>query len=169
MVPRHFVVASASLALLTLSAACGGNSATASPTSPAPAATPTCVNAKAAHRAYVVVQHGTGSVVQRCVGFDAVSLTGDELMKQSGLTVQTQTFSGVGLAYCAIDNEPAQFDKCFPSTGPTWSLFTSKGGTAFQPAQTAAGAVTIQDRDALGWKYAAYSPSASPPPLPSPK
>jgi hypothetical protein len=167
MVPRHFLVASATLALLVVSACGSGGSATIA--SPQSTPTPSCVNAKAAHRAYVVVQHGSGTVVQRCVGFDAASLSGDDLMKQSGLTVQTQAFSGLGLAYCSIDNEPAQFDKCFPASGPSWQLFVSKSGSAFQPAQTGAGGVNLQDRDALGWRYATYSPSASPPPLPSPK
>jgi hypothetical protein len=168
MVPRHFLVASATLALLAVSA-CGSSGSATPASTPTPTASPSCVNAKAAHRAYVVLQHGNGSVAQRCVGFDAATLTGDDLMKQSGVAVQTQSFSGLGLAYCAIDNEPAQFDKCFPSSGPSWQLFVSKSGGPFQPAQTGAGAVNLQDRDALGWKYAVFSPSASPPPLPSPK
>lgn len=162
MMPRW--LASAALALL-FAAGCGGNS-TATPT-PVATPTPACSNAAAAHRAYLVVQHGSGAIVQRCVGFDGQAMNGDDLMKQSGVPVQTQFFTGIGLAYCAIDNEPATFDKCFPSSGPTWSLYVSKAGAAFQAAQSGAGAISLSDKDALGWKYQVFSPSPNPPPLPT--
>ena len=76
---------------------------------------------------------------------------------------QTQTFS-FGKAVCQIDNEPAQFSKCFADTGPNWTLFVDAAGV-WTEAQTGYTQVTLHDKDALGWEYTADQ-SPSPPPLP---
>jgi hypothetical protein len=155
---------SATLALLLAGAisACGETQQGVVATSPAS----TCVNASAPHRAYVVVQHTSGATLQRCVGFAGDTIDGQSLMDQSGIPFQTQTFS-FGKAVCAIDNEPAQYDKCFAASGPNWSMFIETKGS-WTVAQTgyADPKVILHDKDALGWRYIAYEPSPSPPPLP---
>jgi len=159
-VRRHFMSASAILALaLGTASACGGSSTSGTSTSAS-----SCVNSSAPHRAYVVVQHGTAShKVQKCVGFTGDTIDGQTLMDKSGIEYQTQTFS-FGKAVCQIDSEPAQFSKCFADTGPNWTLFVDTGGT-WAEAQTGYTQVTLHDKDALGWEYTADQ-SASPPPLP---
>ncbi|HKW60347.1 MAG TPA: hypothetical protein VJR46_11410 [Candidatus Dormibacteraeota bacterium] len=155
---KHPIAASATLALLIGAvAACGGSpSASASPAS-------TCVNASAPHHAYIVVQHGAGARLQKCVGFSGDTIDGKTLMDQSRIEFQSMTFT-FGEAICQIDNEPAQFTKCFADNGPNWSLFIDTGG-AWTVAQTGYTQVTLHDREALGWLYTADQ-SASPPPLP---
>jgi hypothetical protein len=158
-VRKHQLAASATLALLTVAVtACGGSpSASTSPQS-------SCVNASAAHHAYVVVQHGaSASSLQKCVGFSGDTIDGQSLMDQSGVEYQTQTFS-FGKAVCQIDNEPKQYTKCFADSGPNWTLFVETGG-AWTVAQTGYGQVTLHDKDALGWRYTADATPA-PPPLP---
>lgn len=159
---KHLLGASASLVLLI--AGCGGPTATT--TQPASSAQ-TCVNAKAAHRAYVVVEHLSGATVQRCVGFDGEQINADDLMKQSGIEYNTQTFSGLGKAVCQLDNEPAQFTECFPKDKPFWALLISTGGGPWTDASTGVSAVNLKNGDALGWQYRA--PTGSPSPLPTPK
>jgi hypothetical protein len=152
--------ASATLALFI--AACGGSSPTsqASPTN-------ACVNAGAAHHAYVVVQHLSGATLQKCVGFAGDTIGGQALMDQSGVEYNAQTFS-FGKAVCQVDNEPAQFTKCFPDNKPYWSLFVETGGT-WASAANGYTTVTIHDKEALGWHYVQQSdPSPAPPPLASP-
>jgi hypothetical protein len=151
--------ASAILAL-TLGAvsACGGSPSTGTST---PAST--CVNASAPHHAYVVVQHSAAAQrVQKCVGFTGDTIDGQSLMDQSGVEYQTQTFS-FGKAVCQVDNEPAQFSKCFPDSGPYWSLFVETTGS-WALAPTGYTQVTLHDKDALGWTYTADA-SPAPPPL----
>jgi len=152
---------SATLALIAIGIvnACGGSPSTSS-ASPASS----CVNATAAHRAYVVVQHSSGTTVQKCIGFAGDTIDGQALMDQSGITFQTQTFS-FGKAVCQIDKEPSTYDKCFATSGPNWSLFTESNGT-WTVGQTSYAQVTLHDKDALGWRYMAYETSPSPPPLP---
>ncbi len=157
---KHLIWASATLAL-TLGAvnACGGSPA-ASTSSPAT----TCVNPSAAHRAYVVVEHADAShEFQKCVGFAGDTIDGQTLMDQTGIEYQTQTFS-FGKAVCQVDNEPAQYAKCFADTGPNWALFVETNG-AWAEAQTGYTQVTLHDKEALGWRYTADQ-SPAPPPLP---
>ncbi|HVC75638.1 MAG TPA: hypothetical protein VND96_03875 [Candidatus Micrarchaeaceae archaeon] len=158
---KYLLWASATLALLI--AACGSSSPTsqASPTS-------SCINASAVHHAYVVVEHLAGTIVQRCVGFSGATIDGETLMKQSGLEYQAQTFSGLGKAVCQLDNEPAQFNTCFPQNQPYWSAFVETGGawTSLPSTYTKA---NLHDHDALGWNYVpATVTSPSPPPLATP-
>ena len=86
---KHLMWASATLALVI--AACGGSSPTslASPTS-------SCANAGAPHHAYVVVQHLSGTSLQKCVGFSGDTIDGQTLMDQSGIEYQAQ----IGRASC---------------------------------------------------------------------
>ena len=155
---KHLAWASASLAVLVLVAACGTSSTTAAATP-----TPACANASAAHHAYVVVEHLNGSSIQRCVGFAGDTINGKQLMDQSHISYQTQTFS-FGLGVCAVDKEPATFTECFPKNQPYWSLFVEEGGVWTQ-SQAGFDQVTLKDHDALGWHYVPASDNnPSPPP-----
>ena len=159
---KHFMSAGAALALILGAVfACGGSAATSS-SSPASS----CVNASAAHHAYVVVQHfANARHLQKCVGFTGDTIDGQSLMDQSGIQFQTQTFS-FGKAVCQIDNEPVQFTKCFADNGPNWALFVETSG-AWAEAQTGYTQVSLHDKEALGWRYTAEQ-SPSPPPLAKP-
>jgi hypothetical protein len=158
-VRKHLIGASATLVLAITSAitACGGSPsvATASPAG-------TCVNASAPHHAYVVVEHASGTTFQKCVGFSTDTIDGQTLMDQSGIVYQTETTS-FGKAVCEIDKEPAQYTKCLPADQPYWNLFVEIGG-AWTSAQTGYAAVTLHDKEALGWTYAQYSASPALPP-----
>lgn len=155
---NRLIWASATLALII--AACGSSSSATSSTSPASS----CVNAGAAHHAYVVAQHLSGASVQRCVGFDGDTIDGQTLMDESTIEYQVQTFS-FGKAVCQVDNEPAQFSACLPQNQPYWALFVETGGT-WAGAQTGYTAVSLHDKEAIGWHYVQTTdPSPAPPPL----
>jgi hypothetical protein len=155
-VRKHLFWASATLALFI--AACGG-----SPTSQA-SPTSSCANAGATHHAYVVVQHLSGASLQKCVGFSGDTIDGQSLMDQSGVEYVAQTFS-FGKAVCQVDKEPAQFAKCFPDNQPTWWTFIEAGG-AWTCAQTGYTAVTLHDKEAIGWRYVQTTDQCpTPPPL----
>jgi hypothetical protein len=164
-VRKHLIRTSATLALALIGAAiagCGGSPSTAT-TSPAA----TCVNAAAPHHAYVVVQHLSGTTVQKCVGFTTDTIDGQTLMDQSKIQFETQTFS-FGKAACQIDNEPAQFTKCTAAGQPYWSLWVETA-TKWDYAQTAYTDVKVRDKEAIGWRYVQPTdPSPAPPPLAKP-
>ncbi len=156
---KHVMWVSATLALaLGGIAGCGGAPAAGSATTSS-----SCVNQSAAHHAYLVVMHGSMKVVQRCVGFSGATIDAQSLMDQSKIEYQTQDFgAGLGKAVCQLDNEPAQYTKCFPDNGPYWTLFIEANGQ-WAAAQTGYSQVTLHDKEALGWVYTA-SQSPSPPP-----
>jgi hypothetical protein len=155
-VRNRLIWASATLALVI--AACGSSPSSSAST------TNSCVNATAAHHAYVVVEHLSGASFQKCVGFAGDTIDGASLMDQSTISYQTQTFS-FGKGVCAIDKEPAQFTECFPKDKPYWSLFIETGG-AWAAAQTGYAAVNLHDKEALGWHYVdSADQNPAPPPL----
>ncbi len=147
----------ASAILAAISTACGSSSQIAT-------STPSCAGpAGAAAHAYVVVQHLNGSSLQKCIGFSG-SIKGKQVMDESGIPYQTQTFS-FGLGVCSVDNEPATFTQCFPQGAPYWSLFVEHAGV-WTAASTGFDQVTLTDKDALGWRYVpAADQTPSPPPL----
>ncbi len=156
---KHEMWASATLALaLVAIAACGG-----SPSNTGSTSSSGCVNASAPHRAYVVVQHLSGTTLQRCVGFSGDTIDGQSLMDQSKVGYAAQTFS-FGKAVCQIDNEPKTFTQCFPQNQPYWSLFIETGG-AWAQAQNGYTQVTLHDKEAMGWHYVVQNASPAPPPL----
>jgi hypothetical protein len=147
-----------SATLAIFAAACGTSSSPVAGATP----TPACSGSGSLH-AYVVVQHLNGSTLQRCVAYSG-TINGKQLMDQSGISYQTQTFS-FGLGVCSIDNEPATFTQCFPQGQPYWSLFVEHAG-AWTQSQTGFDQVNLQDKDALGWRYVpAADMTPSPPPL----
>jgi hypothetical protein len=154
-VRKQLVWASATLALVI--AACGSSSPTsqASPKS-------SCINAAAAHHAYVVVQHQSGTSLQKCVGFAGDTIDGQSLMDQSGIEYQAQTFS-FGKAVCQVDNEPAHYSTCFPPNQATWWAFIEASGM-WACSQTGYTAVTLHDKEAIGWRYVQTAASCPPPP-----
>jgi hypothetical protein len=167
---RRFAMTASAILAGVIVAACGGTGAGGGGGGgQSGSQQPACVNGKAAHHAYVVVQHQSGATVQRCVGFDGATIGGEELMKQSGVEVQTQTFS-FGKAVCQLDNEPKSFKECLPKNAPYWSLFVFTKDSGWQTPATGYTGVKVADGGALGWHYVpATAASPSPPPTPSPK
>ncbi|HZV50259.1 MAG TPA: hypothetical protein VFD49_10885 [Candidatus Dormibacteraeota bacterium] len=153
--------ASASLALVLSVAACGGSATGSGAGSASGRGCPA-----APHHAYVVVEHLSGRVLQRCVGFSGSTIDGDQLMRRSRIEYQTQTFSGLGKAVCQIDREPAHFSTCFPKGQPYWALYESRHGAPWVTPSTGYAALKLGDGDALGWRYVPASGSPAPPPPP---
>jgi hypothetical protein len=117
------------------------------------------------HHAALVVEHGDGSVVSRCVSFDTATVTGEQLLNVSGVAWSGQTFGGFGEAVCAVDSEPAHYSTC-PGKDSYWAVFVSHGGAAWQLASVGISTMTLSDGDAEGLRYvpAVGDPVAPPAP-----
>jgi len=112
---------------------------------------PVCAAAGSNHAA-VVVEHGDGSVVTRCVAFDTDSISGDELLNRSGLAWSAQTFGSFGDAVCALDGEPAQYVECL-GKDRYWAVFVARTGGSWQLASVGISTMTLHDGDAEGFRY----------------
>jgi hypothetical protein len=112
---------------------------------------PGCAAAGSNHAA-LVVEHADGSVVTRCVAFDADSISGEELLNLSGISWSPQTFPGFGDAVCALDREPAQYAQC-PGKDRYWAVFVARAGGSWQLANVGISTMTLSDGDAEGFRY----------------
>lgn len=112
---------------------------------------PTCA-AAGSHHAALVVEHGDGSVVTRCVAFDASSISGEGLLNLSGVAWSSQTFGGFGDAVCVLDGEPARYVDC-PGKDSYWAVFVARGGGSWQLADVGISTLALHDGDAEGFRY----------------
>lgn len=106
------------------------------------------------HRAALVIEHGSGAVMTRCVSFVEDQISGLQLIQRSGVEYQVQQFGSMGSAICQLDDEPSQVPSgCFGS-GPYWQYFHRTGSGW---AQSGEGASTwmVHDGGVEGWHYAA--------------
>lgn len=125
-----------------------------------------CSGNSTAHHAYVVVEHGSGDSITRCIGFSGDSIDGETAMRLSGIEYRAETISS-GKAMCQVDGEPAKSEQCFPQNQPYWALFVESNGH-WSSAPGGYTQVTLHDGNALGWHYVKANESApAPPPLPA--
>ncbi len=160
---RSLLLIAAVSLLLALGCGSGGTaSASPSPPSAAPAVN-TCAKAhQSKYIAYLVVQHLSGRTIERCAGFDGDAISGDMVMKATGIQ-----FQAVEDTVCQIDHEPQQSGAC-SSEQAHWALWLYTAG-AWRAPTSGYGQLQLHDHDALGWRYVASSlPSPSPPIAPQP-
>ncbi len=112
------------------------------------------------HRAGLVVRHGDGRVVTACVSFSEPTITGEELLTRSGLSLATAPF-GLGAAVCALDGEGCQppGQGCFchcQNLGEkcTYWVYSHLGDSGrWQVATSGAGDYTVRDGAVDGWTW----------------
>lgn len=146
---------------------CGDSAAPAAGSSPA-GSSASCSKSGKPHRAYVVVQHLDGRSLTRCVEFAGEQISGDELMKKSGVPFVAQRFS-FGDAVCAIDGEPKGYSTCLPQGAPYWALWISSGARAYRQAELGYTQVRLGPGEALGWRYTSPTDANPLPPPPPPE
>jgi hypothetical protein len=124
-----------------------------------------CAGAGPNHAA-LVVEHGDGSAVTRCVAFDTASVSGEQLLNLSGVAWSGQSFGSFGEAVCAVDAEPAHYSTC-PGKDSYWAFFVARGGGPWQLTSVGVSTLTLGDGDAEGLRYvpAVGSPAAPPSPV----
>lgn len=112
--------------------------------------------AQAPNRAGLVVVHGDGTVETRCVGFAEETLSGYDLLAQSGLALRSEVTS-MGQTICALDNEGCDesstcFCQCQSSPCIYWSYWQLDGET-WRYASLGAGSTTLRDGAVEGWVW----------------
>jgi hypothetical protein len=130
----------------------------------APVLATQCGAATWSHHVALVVEHGNGSTVRLCIGFDAASISGADVLSASGLEVATTQYGSLGNAVCQIDHEPATYPPgCWTATSDYWAMFVSRRGGAWQPAAQGIASEMFAGGDAEGFRYEAQTSQAVPP------
>lgn len=120
-----------------------------------------CVDVKAPHHAYVVVQHASGAWIEQCVGFAPGFVDGPTLMDRSGIPYDMRQ-----ALVCRIDGEPAASASCLQQNPKRWALFIDSGGR-WSPSREGFSTIQVTDKQAIGWHYVRAADTAPmPPPLP---
>ncbi|MGH2465479.1 MAG: hypothetical protein ACRDGI_08460, partial [Candidatus Limnocylindrales bacterium] len=114
----------------------------------------TCDAATGSHHVALVLQHEDGSTVTRCIAFSGASLTGEQVLAQSGVEYKTVVFGGLSDAVCQIDGEPATFPQsCWTSQSNFWAFFVARKGGSWFSSSLGIAAQTFHDGDAEGLRF----------------
>lgn len=114
--------------------------------------------AVATNYAGLVVRHGDGSAVTRCVAFDEPSISGIELLSRSGLSIVTES-SGYGVAVYGIDGEGTVED--WKTGRGSWGYWHLRGGWAF--SSVGASSYQVKPGDVEGWSWGSQTSPSAPP------
>ena len=104
----------------------------------------------------LVVVHGDGEVIQQCIEFADNEISGYELLERSGLALEADVGSGLGVAVCGIDNEGCSYpeDDCFcqcqGASCVFWIYWRLIDGD-WQFSQLGAANQNLRDGDVDGW------------------
>ncbi len=71
------------------------------------------VQAQQPNQAALIVQHGDGRLITRCISFTEAEITGYDVLARSGLEIVTNFDSGMGGTICAIDGEGCPAHDCW--------------------------------------------------------
>ena len=125
------------------------------------------------NRVGLVVVHGDGNVLTRCVEFEEDEISGYDVLDRSGLDLNIEPSGGMGVTVCRIDDEGCTFpqEPCFcqcvggGSACIYWSYWHLTG-SGWQYSGTGASNHAVGDGDVEGWVWGIGTISgASPPPL----
>jgi hypothetical protein len=127
-------------------------------------AKPLCVQAASAYHAGIVVELGNRQVVRQCVGFNTSTITALAVLDGSGIQHETESYGGLGEAVCQIDDEPASYTSCLPTSGSYWVFFIWRGGGSWSSSPQGVSVATVGDGDDVGFRYDPLA-GADPPPV----
>ncbi|MEW5719950.1 MAG: hypothetical protein AB1817_15080 [Chloroflexota bacterium] len=126
-------------------------------------------SAASSNRAGLVIVHGNGQTVKRCVEFAESQITGLDLLTRTGLDLNVDASNAVGVAVCRIDQEgctfPGQpcFCQCQGSPCIYWSYWHLTSGT-WKYSGTGASISAIHNGDVDGWVWGVGTVSGATPP-----
>jgi hypothetical protein len=102
------------------------------------------------NRAGLVVQLGEGNVVTRCVSFSGNTISGYDLLMESGLDVEAVQNPGLGAAICKIEGKGCPSSKCLTCAGDSyWSYWHWQNG-AWVYSQVGASGYKVGNGDIEG-------------------
>jgi hypothetical protein len=116
------------------------------------------------NRAGLIVVHGDGRVLTRCVTFTEDRISGVTLLQRSGLTVDANS-GPMGSAVCTINSEGCPANDCFCQCKSTpcayWNYFHRNGDGSWAYSGMGAATWTVGDGDIDGW---VWGDGSAPPP-----
>jgi hypothetical protein len=112
------------------------------------------------HQAGLIVQHGDGRLIMKCIHFQEEEITGEELLQLSEIPFTSDVTNPMGSKVCSIDSEGCDFpaEKCFCQCGNVgsctyWAYFVlnQEGEWVYSPLGAKGRIVHSGDVDAWAW------------------
>ncbi len=122
----------------------------------------------------LVVVYGGDDVLTRCITFSGGEISGHEVLKKSGLEIETEMSGGLGAAICFIEKKGCRvsegepcFCKCQGSPCVYWSYWHLQG-ESWKYSNGGASNYFARNGDVEGWVWGAGTPNeaTSPPAIP---
>ena len=122
----------------------------------------------------LVVVYGGDDVLTRCISFSDAEISGHEVLKKSGLEIETEMSGGLGAAICFIEKEGCRvsegqpcFCKCQGPPCVYWSYWHLQG-ESWKYSNGGASNYFVRNGDVEGWVWGAGTPNeaTSPPAIP---
>src|SRR5439155_19504902 len=118
------------------------------------------ITGESEHRAAVIVD--TGQTVKKvCVHFTEDSISGKDLLDRAGVDPVYRTYSGEGVAVCALCGKGCPPDSsCLTCGGNSyWAYHRAPSGTTtFTASSRGAGTTSVRDGDVEGWRWGTGAP-----------
>jgi hypothetical protein len=117
-------------------------------------------HAQQPNRVGLVVVHGDGSTITRCIAFNESEISGYDVLQRSGLEIVAAQDSGMGAAICAIDGEGCPVSDCFCECKGTciyWSYWHLEGGD-WVYSQVGTSVYKAHNGDVEGWRWGEGDP-----------
>jgi hypothetical protein len=116
------------------------------------------VRAQTSNRVGLVVLHGDGTLITRCVEFSEPEISGYGVLERSGLDVVAAFDPSAGAAVCAIDGQGCAVDACLTCADPDyWSYWHLVDGSwAYSPVGSSVH--KVHHGDVEGWLWGAGEP-----------
>lgn len=110
------------------------------------------------HRAGLVIVHGDGRVITRCVAFDEEAISGIDLLRRSDLSLVLSAYGGLGYGVCAIDGEGCAsrqdcFCQCRSSPCAYWTYSHLRPDGSWAISGVGASGWLLHDGDVDGWVW----------------
>lgn len=119
------------------------------------------LSAQEPSRAALVVRHGDGTVITRCVEFSEPEITGLDVLDRSGLSFEADYGSSMGATVCRIGDEGCPASDCWCQCSGTpctyWGYHQLVNG-AWVYSDLGAGAFKVRHGDVQGWSWGEADP-----------
>ncbi len=113
--------------------------------------------AAASNQAGLVVYYGGDQIYTTCVSFTQTSISGLDMLKASGLAVQSATNPSQGTAVCKIGEVGSPSSDCFGSMPNYWSYWVM-GTNGWEYSATGADQTQVTNGNVNGWSWGEGSP-----------
>jgi hypothetical protein len=123
-------------------------------------ASPADASASSISHAGVVIRHGSGDLTYAYVSFSGGQISGEDLLKRTGLAIVTVSFGGLGDGICSIEREGCPATVCRrrlcqggSSDDPFWQYFRQSVPGNWQAVALGASSTNVENGDVDGWSW----------------